>query len=157
MVIREGLSYDDVLLEPAYSTVETREEIDLSTGFVEGDFRFEHPIIPANMKDVAGFELLFEQAESGGLCLLHRFQDVGDQLIQFSELGRPVVIGPSRKGFLTRPLGREVPAPERDWPTAAAVATAVLAGAHIVRVHAAREMVEVVRVADEIRKYHREH
>ena len=33
---------------------------------------------------------------------------------------------------------------------------AVLAGAHIVRVHAVREMVQVVRVADEIRKYHRE-
>jgi len=33
----------------------------------------------------------------------------------------------------------------------------VLAGAHIVRVHAVREMIPVVRVADEIRKYHREH
>jgi len=33
----------------------------------------------------------------------------------------------------------------------------VLAGAHIVRVHAVREMTSVVRVADEIRKYHREH
>jgi dihydropteroate synthase len=50
-----------------------------------------------------------------------------------------------------------VPAAERDWPTAAAVTTAVLAGAHIVRVHATREMVEVAHVADEIRKYHREH
>ena len=48
-------------------------------------------------------------------------------------------------------------AAERDWPTAAAVTAAVLAGAHIVRVHAVREMVPVVRVADEIRKYHREH
>jgi dihydropteroate synthase len=38
---------------------------------------------------------------------------------------------------------------------ALAVAAAVLAGAHVVRVHAVREMVQVVRVADEIRKYHR--
>ena len=87
---------------------------------------------------------------------IHSFEVLA-RLSQFSELGRPVVVGPSRKGFLTRPLGREVPPGNRDWPTAAAVATAVLAGAHIVRVHAAREMVEVVRVADEIRKYHREH
>jgi dihydropteroate synthase len=35
------------------------------------------------------------------------------------------------------------------------VTAAVLGGAHIVRVHAVREMVQVVRVADEIRKYHR--
>jgi dihydropteroate synthase len=76
---------------------------------------------------------------------------------QFSELGRPVVVGASRKGFLVKPLGRDVPAPSRDWATAAAVTMAVLSGAHIVRVHAVREMIDVVRVADEIRKYHREH
>jgi len=78
------------------------------------------------------------------------------RLAEFSELGRPLVVGPSRKGFLGRPLAREVPASERDWATAAAVTAAALAGAHIVRVHAVREMVPVVRVADEIRKYHRE-
>jgi dihydropteroate synthase len=79
------------------------------------------------------------------------------RLDEFSDLGRPIVAGPSRKGFLARPLPKEVSAAERDWPTAAAVTAAVLAGAHIVRVHAVREMVPVVRVADEIRKYHREH
>ena len=87
---------------------------------------------------------------------VHSFEVLA-RLPQFIELGRPLVIGPSRKTFLTRPLGRDVPAAGRDWPTAAAVTAAVLAGAHIVRVHSAREMVEVVRVADEIRKYHREH
>ena len=42
------------------------------------------------------------------------------------------------------------PALERDWGTAAAVTAAVLGGAHIVRVHAVAEMVQVVRVAEEI-------
>jgi dihydropteroate synthase len=37
-----------------------------------------------------------------------------------------------------------------------AVTAAVLCGAHIVRVHAVKELAEVVRVADEIRKYHRD-
>ena len=46
-------------------------------------------------------------------------------------------------------LGRPPPA-ERDWGTAAAVTAAVLAGAHIVRVHAVAEMVQVVRVAEEM-------
>jgi dihydropteroate synthase len=77
------------------------------------------------------------------------------RLDEFSELNRPLMAGPSRKRFLTRPLGSEIPAATRDWATAAAVAAAVFAGAHIVRVHAVREMAQVVRVSDEIRKYHR--
>jgi dihydropteroate synthase len=76
------------------------------------------------------------------------------RLDEFAELGRPLLVGPSRKSFLARPVGGQVPAGERDWATAAAAAAAVLAGAHIVRVHAVREMIQVVRVADEIRRYH---
>ena len=87
---------------------------------------------------------------------VHSYEVLG-RLGEFSDLGRPLVVGPSRKGFLTRPLPREISAAERDWPTAAAVTAAVIAGAHIVRVHAVRQLVPVVRVADEIRKYHREH
>jgi dihydropteroate synthase len=86
----------------------------------------------------------------------HSFEVLA-RLHQFGELGRPLVVGPSRKTFLTRPLARrEIQAGARDWPTSAAVTAAVLCGAHIVRVHAVRELAEVVRVADEIRKYHRE-
>lgn len=77
------------------------------------------------------------------------------RLGEFSELGRPVLAGPSRKSFLARPLGKDVPPAGRDWATAGAVAAAVLAGAHIVRVHAVAEMIQVVRVSDEIRRYHR--
>jgi dihydropteroate synthase len=65
-------------------------------------------------------------------------------------LDRPVLIGPSRKSFLREAVGAR-PAPERDWGTAAAVAAAVLGGAHIVRVHAVAEMTQVVRVAEEVR------
>jgi dihydropteroate synthase len=68
-----------------------------------------------------------------------------------SALDRPVLVGPSRKSFMREALdGR--PAPERDWGTAAAVTAAVLAGAHLVRVHAVGAMVQVVRVAEEIRR-----
>ena len=75
------------------------------------------------------------------------------RLDEFSGLGRPLLVGPSRKSFLARPLGAPVAPADRDWVTAAAVTSSVLAGAHIVRVHAVREMLQVVRVADEIRKY----
>ena len=66
-------------------------------------------------------------------------------------LDLPVLAGPSRKSFMREALGgRE--ALERDWGTAASVAAAVLGGAHIVRVHAVKEMVQVVRVSEEIRR-----
>ena len=77
------------------------------------------------------------------------------RLDEFSELSRPIVAGPSRKSFLTRAVGGNIPAPSRDWATAAAVTSAVLSGAHIVRVHVVEQMQQVVRVADEIRRYHR--
>jgi dihydropteroate synthase len=77
-------------------------------------------------------------------------------LARLSELtaaiGRPVLVGPSRKSFLREALG-DRPAVERDWGTAAAVAAAVLAGAHIVRVHAVGNMIQVVKVAEQIRKH----
>jgi dihydropteroate synthase len=68
-----------------------------------------------------------------------------------SALGRPVLVGPSRKSFLREAVG-EGPAIDRDWGTGAAVTAAVLGGAHIVRVHAVREMAQVARVAEEIRR-----
>jgi dihydropteroate synthase len=66
-------------------------------------------------------------------------------------LDRPMLVGPSRKSFLSEAAG-DRPADERDWATAAAVTAAVLFGAHIVRVHAVAEMVQVVRAAEEIRR-----
>ena len=65
-------------------------------------------------------------------------------------LDRPIVSGPSRKSFLKAALGERDPS-AREWGSAAAVAASVLFGAHIVRVHGVREMVDVVRVADRIR------
>ncbi|MBI3400979.1 MAG: dihydropteroate synthase [Acidobacteria bacterium] len=67
-------------------------------------------------------------------------------------LDRPLLVGPSRKSFMRDAVG-DRPAPERDWGTAAAVTAAVMAGAHILRVHAVAEMAQVVRVAEEIRRH----
>jgi dihydropteroate synthase len=65
-------------------------------------------------------------------------------------LDRPILSGPSRKSFLKSVLGEREP-DQREWGTAAAVTASVLLGAHVVRVHGVREMVDVVRVADRIR------
>jgi dihydropteroate synthase len=71
------------------------------------------------------------------------------RLSTLSALGRPILSGPSRKSFLKQALG-DVPPDERVWGTAAAVAASFLGGAHIVRVHDVRAMVQVARVADRI-------
>jgi len=65
-------------------------------------------------------------------------------------LGRPLLVGPSRKSYLKAAIG-DRDAADRDWATAAAVTASVLLGAHIVRVHAVKEMADVVRTADAIR------
>jgi dihydropteroate synthase len=71
------------------------------------------------------------------------------RLSALADLGRPILVGSSRKSFLTRALG-DLPPAGRDWGTAATVAAAILGGAHIVRVHAVGPMVQVARVTDEI-------
>jgi len=71
------------------------------------------------------------------------------RLGEMETLDRPVLVGPSRKSFIGRVL--DLPVERRLMGTAAAVAACVLQGAHVVRVHDVREMVEVVRVADAIR------
>ena len=82
--------------------------------------------------------------------------EVLGRLAEFGDLGRPLVVGSSRKSFLNRPIKQAGLTADAEWPTAASVAAAALAGMHVVRVHAVREMAQVVRVADEIQKYYRE-
>ncbi|HSD66086.1 MAG TPA: dihydropteroate synthase [Vicinamibacteria bacterium] len=71
------------------------------------------------------------------------------RLGEMEALDRPILVGPSRKSFIGKVL--DLPVDRRLMGTAAAVAACVLRGAHVVRVHDVREMVEVVRVADAIR------
>ena len=65
-----------------------------------------------------------------------------------ADLGRPVLVGPSRKRFIGSIL--DLPEHERVEGTAGAVAWAVAHGANLVRVHDVKEIVRVVRVVDAI-------
>src|SRR5207237_3398439 len=53
-------------------------------------------------------------------------------LPEFAALGRPLLVGPSRKSFLTAAIG-ERGVDDREFATAASVAPAVLLGARLVR------------------------
>jgi len=71
------------------------------------------------------------------------------RLNEIKALGYPVLIGTSRKSFIGKVLGIEVPT-ERVWGTAATIAIAIANGADIVRVHDVKEMVQVARMTDAI-------
>ena len=64
-------------------------------------------------------------------------------------LGKPILVGPSRKSFIGALL--DVPPAERLEGTLAASVMAVMAGAHIVRVHDVAAVRRAVRVAEAIR------
>jgi dihydropteroate synthase len=68
-------------------------------------------------------------------------------LKQLAQLDLPVLIGPSRKHFLSKESVEST-----EFATAAAVTAAVLNGAHLIRVHDVKAMKAVVEVADEIAK-----
>jgi dihydropteroate synthase len=63
-------------------------------------------------------------------------------------LGRPIMVGTSRKGTIGRVLG--LPEHERVEGTAATVALAIAAGADLVRVHDVRSSVRVARMSDAV-------
>lgn len=67
------------------------------------------------------------------------------RLRELAALDMPILAGPSRKSFLAHPTEKET-----LFATAAAVTTAILNGAHLVRVHDVQEMRAVADVADEV-------
>ena len=74
------------------------------------------------------------------------------RLPEIARLGFPLLIGTSRKSFITRALEGSASGSTlesaRIWGTAATVAASIMQGAHIVRVHDVAEMVQVARVTD---------
>jgi dihydropteroate synthase len=70
------------------------------------------------------------------------------RLDRLTALGRPVLVGASRKSFLGALTGRAVD--DREVATAAANTAAILGGARIVRVHDVRAQKDAIAVADAI-------
>jgi dihydropteroate synthase len=73
------------------------------------------------------------------------------RLGELTELGRPIMLGASRKAFLGKILGGARPE-DRDVATAAACVVGLLNGARLFRVHAVRPVRESLLVADALRR-----
>lgn len=84
----------------------------------------------------------FGKAVEHNLELLRRLREL-------KSIGRPIVVGTSRKSVIGKVLG-DLPVEERLEGTAATVAIAIANGADVVRVHDVREMSRVARMTDAI-------
>ena len=75
----EGLTFDDVLLVPQYSTIKSRfnNEINLS-GSLTPQIRLTLPIISANMDTVTGTTMANAMEGEGGAGIIHRFMSIED-------------------------------------------------------------------------------
>jgi dihydropteroate synthase len=84
-----------------------------------------------------------------GKTFIHNLEILRD-LDRFKDLGRPILLGSSRKAFIGHILNNDPL--ERDIGTMATVAVGIMNGAHIVRVHNVKMTVETVQIIDAMKK-----
>lgn len=79
-----AVTYDDILLVPQYSEIESRSQVDLKNtlGFHP---TLEVPIISAPMDTVTGVEMAVQMSKLGGLGIIHRYNSPKEQAIMVAE------------------------------------------------------------------------
>ena len=87
MDIREGLTFDDVLLVPKRSPIVSRSQTDLRTK-LSRNITLNIPIISANMDTVTESGMAIALAREGGVGIIHRFMTIEDQVDQILRVKR---------------------------------------------------------------------
>ncbi len=109
MDIPLGLTFDDVLLVPRRTAVESRRDADTSARLA-GAVTLRVPILSANMDTVTGAAMAIAMAREGGMGILHRFQTIAQQVEEVLRVKRaeslviedPHAIGPDATAGETR-------------------------------------------------------
>lgn len=73
-----ALTFDDVLMIPQYSDVNSRKDCSLITRFSR-NVKLKIPLVSSPMDTVTETEMAIEMARNGGLGIIHRFQSIEDQ------------------------------------------------------------------------------
>jgi IMP dehydrogenase len=102
--LKEGLTFDDVLIEPRRSRVSTRKDVETSTRFSRR-ISLQIPIVSANMSTVTEADMAIAMAREGGLGVIHRFMRIEDEVEQVARVKRseniiieqPYTIGPGKQ------------------------------------------------------------
>ena len=84
MKFKEAVTYDDMLLVPQYSDIESRSEVDI--GSFLNEVRYSLPIISSPMDTVSEVEMLVAMDEAGGLGVLHRYNTIDEQVRMVEEV-----------------------------------------------------------------------
>jgi len=82
--LKRALSFDDVLVLPAYSEI-SRSDVDVSTQLTK-KIRLKIPVLSAAMDTVTEKEMAIALAKEGGLGVLHRNLSVEEQVAQVREV-----------------------------------------------------------------------
>ena len=85
--LRTGLTFDDVLLVPKYSKVDSRKDTVTSTRLAE-NIELSIPIISANMDTVTESDMAVAMAREGGIGIIQRFMSLEEQAAQVSKVKR---------------------------------------------------------------------
>ena len=78
-----AITYDDVLLVPAYNHHESRRVVDISSSDRLGKLSLNLPIISANMDTITGSRMANFMASKGAIGALHRFMSIDDNVKEF--------------------------------------------------------------------------
>jgi len=89
-----GLSFDDVLLVPRYSTIKSRfsEEIDTSVEILPG-LKIKYPLVAANMDRICDGNMASKLVELGCLGIVHRFLTPEEQAKEIAKIPAGYRIG----------------------------------------------------------------
>ncbi|MGI0041421.1 MAG: IMP dehydrogenase, partial [Nitrosopumilaceae archaeon] len=87
MDIREGLTFDDVLLVPRRSSIATRSQTNLQTKLSK-NISLNIPIISANMDTVTESAMAVAMAREGGIGIIHRFLTISEQVNEVLKVKR---------------------------------------------------------------------
>lgn len=87
MEIKEGLTFDDVLLVPKYSNITTRSQTDLKTKLSK-NISLNIPLISANMDTVTESAMAIAMAQEGGIGIIHRFLTVEEEVEEVLKVKR---------------------------------------------------------------------
>ncbi len=85
--LRTGLAFDDVLLVPRYSKINSRRDADTSTRLTS-NIALSIPIISANMDTVTEASMAVAIAREGGVGVIHRFMRLEEQVAQVQKVKR---------------------------------------------------------------------
>ncbi len=80
-----ALTYDDVLLVPQYSNVDSRRVLSTRSPLTKKIF-LQSPIVSANMDVVTESEMAIAMAREGGIGIIHRFMTIAEQARQIERV-----------------------------------------------------------------------